>query len=582
MKEVGGTSKGGSVLGTALTDLLRNVDHFAGLDDEVLALFEASMEVADYPEDSVICREGDAGDWMFVVGQGEVEVVKDDGEGGAIQVALLEPGQFGGMMSLFERRPRSATLRARTPVRLHILKHTAFQSLLAGNVEVAMAMLAYMSHGMRQDTHNLAMTLRYVKAGGLEDLYEACSPDERLVLDMLNLKVAAAESLEDVLRFVYDSLRKIGPCDRLSVAFLSDDEKRVEMQCAITNGGAHYLTDGYARDLSSVSLGAVLESGQPRIINDLEAHLALNPDSEPTRLLVREGMKSSMTCPLKVEDRPVGFLFRNARVRNAFDGHQRKLHLAIAERLSQAVEKAYRIEQLTAANRAYFEVLGFVTHELKSPLSSIVMNAEVLLGGYLGEMSPEQAGKVEGIVAKSNHLLELIGEYLSLSQIESGALDPNFQEDVPFIADVVAMAVDLVLPQAERKGVAITRDYGGDEFRVRCAPDLMRIVVTNLLSNAVKYGHENGEIRLTVRETGGMLRMQVWNTGPGFPEAAQASLFRKFSRIQTPELLKERGTGVGLYTTWRIIQAHGGAITAQSQEGEWAEFSFQIPLAAEA
>jgi len=111
---------------------------------------------------------------------------------------------------------------------------------------------------------------------------------------------------------------------------------------------------------------------------------------------------------------------------------------------------------------------------------------------------------------------------------------------------------------------------------------LLQIVVVNLLSNAVKYGNEGGEVRLTVRNEDDRLITSVWNEGPGFPEEEQSKLFRKFSRIQTPELLQRKGTGVGLYTTWRIVQSHQGRIEARSKHGEWAEFTFTIPTAPEA
>ena len=73
----------------------------------------------------------------------------------------------------------------------------------------------------------------------------------------------------------------------------------------------------------------------------------------------------------------------------------------------------------------------------------------------------------------------------------------------------------------------------------------------------------------------------MWNTGPGFSQSQQDKLFRRFSRLDDPALKSRRGTGVGLYNSWRIVQLHKGRITADSQQGEWAEFSFEIPAAAD-
>ena len=104
----------------------------------------------------------------------------------------------------------------------------------------------------------------------------------------------------------------------------------------------------------------------------------------------------------------------------------------------------------------------------------------------------------------------------------------------------------------------------------------MRIVMTNLLGNAAKYGKEGGEVRITVICEPSRVEVRVWNEGLGFHEEDRAKLFRRFSRLQDPELRVRRGTGVGLYNSWRIIQLHHGRIRARSEHGSWAEFSFEL------
>ena len=86
-----------------------------------------------------------------------------------------------------------------------------------------------------------------------------------------------------------------------------------------------------------------------------------------------------------------------------------------------------------------------------------------------------------------------------------------------------------------------------------------------------------GEIRLRVEQPEQRLKVLVWNEGPGFRLSEQSRLFRKFSRLTTPELLQQKGGGVALYTAWRIIQLHRGRLGAKSEHGKWAEFYFEIP-----
>ncbi len=109
-------------------------------------------------------------------------------------------------------------------------------------------------------------------------------------------------------------------------------------------------------------------------------------------------------------------------------------------------------------------------------------------------------------------------------------------------------------------------------------PDRLDRILVNLLGNAVKYGREGGIIRVKVERQPDRTTVSVWNEGPGFPPEERPRLFRKFSRLQTPELRAQKGTGVGLYTAWRIIHLHGGRMDATSQVGHWAEFSFDLPV----
>ncbi len=137
--------------------------------------------------------------------------------------------------------------------------------------------------------------------------------------------------------------------------------------------------------------------------------------------------------------------------------------------------------------------------------------------------------------------------------------------------------LDILQPQLEARRVRLEKDLPEGPLEVECDPDLMKIVMVNLVGNAIKYGNEEGAIRIGAKREKEELRVSVWNEGPGFPPSQRSRLFRKFSRIQTDALLQRKGTGVGLYSTWRIVQLHGGRIHARSEEGQWAEFSFEIP-----
>ncbi len=405
------------------------------------------------------------------------------------------------------------------------------------------------------------------------------SAEQQTVLDRINQKVAAAASVESLIDFLFDEVGSICSCDRVAMAFVIDEGRRVVAHYAHASYEPLILGKGYSEQLRGSTLEDIIETGRVRVIGDLQAYLNAKPQSESTKLVCREGIRSSMTCPLSVDGRNVGLLFRSSRQRHAYDiGHVR-FHWAIAERLAQAVEKAWRIEQLAESNRAYTEMLGFVSHELKSPVASMIMDAELLVGGYMGEMSDEQIGKIRGMMAKGDYLLGLVNDYLNLARLEGGDMDLNSKIGVDFAADVIAPAIDIVRPQMDAASMRLVMDIpaGAVAVSLECDPGLMKIVAVNLLSNAAKYGVERGEIRVTVGVEDGWVQFSVRNEGPGFDEAAKSKLFRKFSRLDDPELRKRKGTGVGLYTVWRIVHKHGGTIVADSQKGEWAEFTVKLP-----
>jgi signal transduction histidine kinase len=409
-------------------------------------------------------------------------------------------------------------------------------------------------------------------------------PEERAILRTVNQKIAARPSLRAIVDYLFDVTQPLIPCDRIGLAFV---DERAERVTSFYNRASyeHLLIDkDYSEALDGSSLQEVLRTGQPRIIDDLDGYLTEHPRSRSTRLLVREGVRSNLTCPLIVEGRVVGFVFRSSREPAAYNTRHIELQMAITERLSQVVEKAWRIEQLEEANHAYTQMLGFVSHELKSPVASMVTDAQLLAEGYLGDLAPDQKSKVESMARKGQYLLSLVREYLDLARVEGGELQVDLRSRVDIAQDVAAEAIDLLRSQIDARGTTIVNELPEAKLPpVCCDATLLRIVLVNLLDNAIKYGNEGGEVRLTGEVTAtrpghpAKLKVSVWNEGPGFGPAQRNKLFRRFSRLDDPVLKTRHGTGVGLYNAWRIVQLHRGRMTAESKKGEWAKFCFEIP-----
>ncbi|HEY6221021.1 MAG TPA: GAF domain-containing protein, partial [Candidatus Eisenbacteria bacterium] len=182
-------------------------------------------------------------------------------------------------------------------------------------------------------------------------------------LIQLGEKVNGGLLLEEVLDQVFDAFRSIVPYDRIGCSMLEDQGRTVRAVWARSLGPAPRLGVGYSAPLAGSSLARIIETGRPRIINDLERYLREHPESESTRLVVSDGVHSSLTCPLVALGKPVGFVFFSSNRPNAYTERHVELLMRVAGQVSLVVEKSRLYaellrtkEQLEAANRSLSEV----------------------------------------------------------------------------------------------------------------------------------------------------------------------------------------------------------------------------------
>jgi signal transduction histidine kinase len=410
-----------------------------------------------------------------------------------------------------------------------------------------------------------------------------------IVLGELKQLWLSGKSLFEVLDALYESLYPIIPFDRLSVAFHNEETGLVTVRWVRSRSPVTTIDKGYWAVLKGSSLEPILRTGRPRIISDFEKYVAEHPESRSGRDALRDGIRSNLTCPLRAGARPIGLLFFSSCRPDAYSPAHIDTFLAVAESLTLAVEKVKYIDDLEQAKRNYAQILYFVAHELKAPLSSAVTLGQTLLAGYLGTMPRQQAEAVERMVANSNFLISLVRDYLDLSQIETGEMAFHPEPVVDLAEQVVRPVVEMQSPQAMMRQMTIETDL--EYLTAPCDPALIRVVLGNLLANAVKYGRAGSRVsvRLVRRafadytETGDRKRdwwalFVVRNDGPGFTAEQKQRLFARFQRLRHPEHKGVTGSGLGLYISRQIVLRHGGETTAESEPGSWAEFSFRIPL----
>jgi signal transduction histidine kinase len=221
-------------------------------------------------------------------------------------------------------------------------------------------------------------------------------------------------------------------------------------------------------------------------------------------------------------------------------------------------------EKMTELNKSYMDLLGFVAHELKGLLASAVINAYSLRDGYLGMINFKQKKAVDSICRNLDYLDATVRKFLNLSRIERGNLEIN-KTQFSLSQDVFEVSIQAFSKLQRTRKMVIDNQI--DPSLMICADkDLMQIVANNLVNNAIKYGTDSGQIFLTSRDKGEFVTIEVYNDSRPITEEMKDQLFKKFSRLDVPEKKTVKGSGLGLYITKQIVEAHGGSIRVEPRD----------------
>ncbi|MCP4181516.1 MAG: hybrid sensor histidine kinase/response regulator [bacterium] len=240
------------------------------------------------------------------------------------------------------------------------------------------------------------------------------------------------------------------------------------------------------------------------------------------------------------------------------------------------IELAETNKQLETVNKNYMEMLGFVTHEIKSPLAAMQTMISIIVEGYLGDVSKPIDKQLIRIKRNCEDLQVMVKNYLDLSRAERGELVAH-KSLINFSEDVLKPCEEQTKPLFDSRKVKLKVDCD-ESYPVFADQELLRIALINYMSNAAKYGSENGKAKLKVNADKNDLILSVWNEGPGFNIEDKNKLFGKFSRLKNENTSNKRGSGLGLFLIKRILEQHNGNVWAESEPGHWAKFSFSFPM----
>lgn len=249
-----------------------------------------------------------------------------------------------------------------------------------------------------------------------------------------------------------------------------------------------------------------------------------------------------------------------------------------AERLARReAEQAHQLlsfqnEQLVELDRLKDEFVSGVTHELRTPLTSISGYVELLLEE---EQDPGRRDHLQIVGRNADRLLSLVSDLLFAARLQDGKLELE-RSDVD-LADIVVHAVESARPRADAAGVMLEQEVGSVPT-VAGEPGRLSQLLDNLISNAIKFTPSSGRVTVRLDTQDRLARVEVSDTGIGIPEEERERLFERFFRSQNALERQIQGTGLGLYISKAIVEAHGGRIGVQSADGRGTTFLVELPL----
>ena len=236
------------------------------------------------------------------------------------------------------------------------------------------------------------------------------------------------------------------------------------------------------------------------------------------------------------------------------------------------------ITQQRVAESSRHDFVAQATHELRSPLTNIRMYLETALEE--GQDDPAMLGECLNIIGRESQRLErLVGEMLSVSEIEAGAIALN-RDDIRLDALFKELQADYAA-QAQEQQIQLSFDLPPKLPVVQGDRAKFAVVLQNLLGNAVKYTVGGGEVRVSVEVSPGELVIEVSDTGIGISEEDQARVFEKFTRANDPRIGDITGSGLGLALAREIVRLHGGDLTVESELDQGSTFRVAMPINAE-
>lgn len=230
------------------------------------------------------------------------------------------------------------------------------------------------------------------------------------------------------------------------------------------------------------------------------------------------------------------------------------------------------ITHLRVVDRIKTEFIGVASHELRTPVTSLLLANQLLLEGAAGEINESQREVLQTQQEDLNRLRKMMQDLLDVTRLEAGSSPPRFELVTP--AELVGPPMGTLGPQAADKGVRLVVDVPSDLPRVRADRGQVGRVLTNLVANAIRHTKPGGQVTVSASDIENVVSFRVEDTGEGIPKDYLDKIFDRF--VQVPGAT-QGGAGLGLSIAQNIVRAHGGHMSVSSEVGVGSTFGFTLP-----
>ena len=245
-----------------------------------------------------------------------------------------------------------------------------------------------------------------------------------------------------------------------------------------------------------------------------------------------------------------------------------------ARLLEQTKKQAAELEQ---ASKMQADFTAMIIHDLRSPIMNMMGTAELMAEGVLGPVNEEQKKWLLKLLASGHSLVDLVSDYLDLSKAEAGRIEITKEE--VYLVQLIQNSIENHLPLVRDRNISIVGAVPAAFPSIKADPRRLNQVLSNLLSNAVKFTGDGGQIEVGADQMTDGTQVRVWvkDNGVGIPSEEIGGLFEKYRQLTSGKISEHKGTGLGLVICKTIVEAHGGKIWVESEEGKGSTFYFSLP-----